>query len=182
MNRRTMLKTSLAAGAALTTALAHADERKAKGAKTTFLHACMTLPYNKFPLQRALEGIKSAGYKHVAWGTSHTEEGGEQGRRTIHVGEDDEQRARHEDVAGQHHELARHARPEEHLRGPDVGRGGGCVATDDQPRAHEELGEDPGGDDREVPDARCPGEDRPSPVVPAHPNAARYPRGHPPGL
>ena len=43
---------------------------------TEFQIACMTLPYSKFPLQRALEGIKSAGYKYVAWGTSHTEADG----------------------------------------------------------------------------------------------------------
>jgi sugar phosphate isomerase/epimerase len=35
----------------------------------------MTLPYSAFPLQRALEGIKAAGYRYVAWGTSHREEG-----------------------------------------------------------------------------------------------------------
>jgi len=52
-----------------------ADEAKAK---TDFQVACMTLPYSKFPLQRALEGIKSAGYQHVAWGTSHQESGGRQ--------------------------------------------------------------------------------------------------------
>jgi sugar phosphate isomerase/epimerase len=31
----------------------------------------MTLPYSAFPLERALTGIKSAGYRYVAWGTSH---------------------------------------------------------------------------------------------------------------
>jgi sugar phosphate isomerase/epimerase len=36
----------------------------------------MTLPYSQFPLDRALAGIKAAGYQHVAWGTSHREEGG----------------------------------------------------------------------------------------------------------
>ena len=36
----------------------------------------MTLPYSAFPLQRALTGIKSAGYQYVAWGTSHKEEDG----------------------------------------------------------------------------------------------------------
>jgi sugar phosphate isomerase/epimerase len=33
----------------------------------------MTLPYSRFPLQRALEGIKAAGYRYVAWGTTHNE-------------------------------------------------------------------------------------------------------------
>lgn len=46
-----------------------APERK----PTQFQIACMTLPYSQFPLQRALAGIKGAGYKYVAWGTSHRE-------------------------------------------------------------------------------------------------------------
>jgi sugar phosphate isomerase/epimerase len=33
----------------------------------------MTLPYSRFPLQRALQGLKAAGYSFVAWGTSHNE-------------------------------------------------------------------------------------------------------------
>jgi len=40
---------------------------------TEFQIACMTLPYSQFSLQRALMGIKSAGYEYVAWGTSHNE-------------------------------------------------------------------------------------------------------------
>jgi sugar phosphate isomerase/epimerase len=36
----------------------------------------MTLPYSQFSLERALSGIRSAGYEYVAWGTSHKEEGG----------------------------------------------------------------------------------------------------------
>ncbi|HYE98060.1 MAG TPA: TIM barrel protein [Planctomycetota bacterium] len=38
---------------------------------TRFQVACMTLPYSAFPLERALEGIRGAGYRYVAWGTSH---------------------------------------------------------------------------------------------------------------
>ncbi len=38
----------------------------------------MTLPYSQFPLQRALEGIASAGFKFVAWGTTHRDETGKQ--------------------------------------------------------------------------------------------------------
>jgi len=45
----------------------------AEPGKTQFQIACMTLPYSRFPLQRALTGIKSAGYRYVAWGTSHQE-------------------------------------------------------------------------------------------------------------
>ena len=39
--------------------------------KTEFQIACMTLPYAQFPLERALGGIQSAGYRFVAWGTTH---------------------------------------------------------------------------------------------------------------
>lgn len=46
-----------------------------KRESTKFLIACMTLPYSQFPLQRALEGIQSAGYRYVAWGTRHKESG-----------------------------------------------------------------------------------------------------------
>jgi len=38
----------------------------------------MTLPYSAFPLERALTGIKAAGYRYVAWGTKHREDNGEQ--------------------------------------------------------------------------------------------------------
>jgi sugar phosphate isomerase/epimerase len=43
---------------------------------TKFQLACMTLPYAEFPLRRALQGIKSAGYEFVAWGTTHRESAG----------------------------------------------------------------------------------------------------------
>jgi sugar phosphate isomerase/epimerase len=35
----------------------------------------MTLPYSQFTLERALSGIRGAGYRYVAWGTTHREEG-----------------------------------------------------------------------------------------------------------
>ncbi|MDR9365563.1 MAG: sugar phosphate isomerase/epimerase [Balneolaceae bacterium] len=44
---------------------------------TQFIHACMTLAYRNFPLERALQGIKKAGYNYVAWGTRHRNENGE---------------------------------------------------------------------------------------------------------
>ena len=58
---------------------------------TRFQIACMTLPYSQFPLQRALTGIRGAGYRYVAWGTTHREEGGKQvpvlaGRRPAGAG------------------------------------------------------------------------------------------------
>ncbi len=72
LTRRSLMQ--LAAGAAMAGSLKPllADgppERKA----TEFQLACMTLPYSQFPFRRALAGIKSAGYKFVAWGTSHQE-------------------------------------------------------------------------------------------------------------
>lgn len=48
-----------------------ADQKEAQ--PTDFQIACMTLPYSRFPLKRALTGIKTAGYRFVAWGTSHRE-------------------------------------------------------------------------------------------------------------
>ena len=42
---------------------------------TRFQIACMTLPYARFPFQRALSGLKSAGYSYVAWGTTHLDGG-----------------------------------------------------------------------------------------------------------
>jgi sugar phosphate isomerase/epimerase len=50
----------------------------AAGAKqlTRFQIACMTLPYSPFPLERALRGIQRAGYRYVAWGTTHREADG----------------------------------------------------------------------------------------------------------
>jgi sugar phosphate isomerase/epimerase len=44
-------------------------------APTQFQIACMTLPYSAFPLDRALTGLQSAGYRYVAWGTTHRETG-----------------------------------------------------------------------------------------------------------
>jgi sugar phosphate isomerase/epimerase len=63
------------ASLALPAVLRSADPPKPTKPPTKFLIACMTLPYSQFPLQRALTGIKAAGYAHVAWGTSHKEEG-----------------------------------------------------------------------------------------------------------
>lgn len=52
---------------------------KPPGEPTRFQIACMTLPYNQYPLQRALSGIQAAGYEYIAWGTSHKEEGDSRG-------------------------------------------------------------------------------------------------------
>jgi sugar phosphate isomerase/epimerase len=53
-----------------------ARTQKERGKPTAFQIACMTLPYSQFPLERALAGIKAAGYRYVAWGTTHKEGGG----------------------------------------------------------------------------------------------------------
>jgi sugar phosphate isomerase/epimerase len=44
---------------------------------TKFQIACMTLPYADHPLDRALRGIQNAGFRHVAWGTTHLETDGQ---------------------------------------------------------------------------------------------------------
>jgi sugar phosphate isomerase/epimerase len=46
-----------------------------ENAPTKFQIACMTLPYSDFPLERALRGLREAGYRYVAWGTTHREAG-----------------------------------------------------------------------------------------------------------
>lgn len=77
--RRSLLR--MAAGGLAGTGLARnvgwaAASTGEGGEPTKFQIACMTLPYAQFPLQRALRGIKSAGYRFVAWGTSHRETAG----------------------------------------------------------------------------------------------------------
>ncbi len=79
VNRRSFVKLGAAAiPAAALGKLGPASRATAaqQGKPTDFQIACMTLPYAAFPLQRALSGIKAAGYRHVAWGTSHQEPGG----------------------------------------------------------------------------------------------------------
>lgn len=43
----------------------------AQSKPTRFQLGCMTLPYSAFTFERALTGIKSAGYEYVAWGVTH---------------------------------------------------------------------------------------------------------------
>jgi sugar phosphate isomerase/epimerase len=78
-DRRFFLRTSAAGAAGLLlgdASLRAADEVAPKGKATKFQIACMTLPYSQFPLERALTGIQSAGYKYVAWGVNHKEADG----------------------------------------------------------------------------------------------------------
>lgn len=91
LDRRSFLKNSTLAVGALATGAFTSGSSPVRDASLTqsvltdnkkkqptrFLHACMTLPYRYFPLERALTGIKSAGYEYVAWGTQHREEDGE---------------------------------------------------------------------------------------------------------
>jgi len=64
MTRRGLLQ----AGAA---GFASAAMQTAAAGPTEFQIACMTLPYAAFPFERALKGIASAGYRHVAWGLGY---------------------------------------------------------------------------------------------------------------
>jgi sugar phosphate isomerase/epimerase len=73
MDRRAFLATGTTAAVALRGLALN----PLKPAPTRFQIACMTLPYAQFPLARALQGIQSAGYRHVAWGTSHQEASGQ---------------------------------------------------------------------------------------------------------
>jgi sugar phosphate isomerase/epimerase len=79
LSRRDLLRTTTAnlAGAAIVGLAGPITASAIQNPKPTdFQIACMTLPYSQFPLMRALNGIKSAGYEFVAWGTSHRETSG----------------------------------------------------------------------------------------------------------
>lgn len=81
-SRRTFLHAGAAALSASTLSAAtpsRAGEQapETRGQPTEFQIACMTLPYSRFPLGRALSGIQSAGYRYVAWGTQHVEADGQ---------------------------------------------------------------------------------------------------------
>lgn len=68
LSRRRFLGASVAALATSPTWL-QAQSKEPTG----FQLACMTLPYGQFPLKRALQGIRAAGFDYVAWGTTHRE-------------------------------------------------------------------------------------------------------------
>jgi sugar phosphate isomerase/epimerase len=79
LSRRDLLRLGVAGAASLSVANMVGSRvlRAAEAGKPTqFQIACMTLPYSAFPLERALQGIKTAGYQYVAWGTTHQETGG----------------------------------------------------------------------------------------------------------
>src|SRR5262245_41169919 len=80
LTRRKFIATAAVGASALAlSATATAQERQpAKPERrdpTRFQIACMTLPYSQHPLERALQGLRTAGYAFVAWGTSHREDG-----------------------------------------------------------------------------------------------------------
>jgi sugar phosphate isomerase/epimerase len=74
MDRRGWFRTAAAglAGLAAAATSRAAERDRDPSTKTQFQIACMTLPYARFPLERALSGLQSAGYRYVAWGTNHT--------------------------------------------------------------------------------------------------------------
>mgnify|MGYP001169386013 FL=1 len=74
-DRRSFLRTTGLAGTMALAQRASSKVEEVKPRLTDFQIACMTLPYSKLPLERALKGIKGAGYEYVAWGTSHDETG-----------------------------------------------------------------------------------------------------------
>lgn len=83
MTRRTFLRSAFAIGAVSVQTSMSANPQVwgadtnakplAERKPTVFQHACMTLPYSSFPLERALTGIQSAGFRFVAWGVDHRE-------------------------------------------------------------------------------------------------------------
>ncbi len=79
MDRRRFLQVGTVAWLGLSApVVARSGDRAAaaSGKPTQFQVACMTLPYAAFPLMRALTGLQTAGYRFVAWGTNHKENGG----------------------------------------------------------------------------------------------------------
>src|SRR3989442_4059612 len=81
LDRRYVLRLGLAGLTGLGLAVprnsrAGAEEPADKKSATKFQIACMTLPYAAFPLERALTGLKDAGFRCIAWGTTHAEADG----------------------------------------------------------------------------------------------------------
>jgi sugar phosphate isomerase/epimerase len=69
LDRRSFL--CACAAASVAAAQAPASDRK----PTQFQIACMTLPYQNYSFERALTGLKGAGYRYVAWYLNHKEDG-----------------------------------------------------------------------------------------------------------
>jgi sugar phosphate isomerase/epimerase len=75
LSRRTFIHWASCGAVALTSTAGTAAVPEEERRPTRFQIACMTLPYSQFPLQRALTGLRNAGYRHVAWGTTHRQDG-----------------------------------------------------------------------------------------------------------
>lgn len=90
VDRRHFLQASAAGllAAAVPLRAEQADKPKIdKGKPTQFQIACMTLPYSAYPFERALTGLKAAGYKYVAWYNSHAVEAGDKKRVAVLPGD-----------------------------------------------------------------------------------------------
>jgi sugar phosphate isomerase/epimerase len=72
LDRREFLRLGAAGLSSVALRGAWGQEEKAF---TRFQVGCTTLPYGNFPLDRALKGIQSAGFKYVALYTHHKEDG-----------------------------------------------------------------------------------------------------------
>lgn len=78
ISRRTIMAGAVTALASVSVRQANSSPTSLDSRKpTVFQHACMTLPYSNFPLERALTGIKAAGFRYVAWGVKHRHANGE---------------------------------------------------------------------------------------------------------
>src|SRR5580765_5033383 len=75
-DRRQFIRAGLCTLGAARFAPGVAGQPAARGEPTQFQIACMPLPYSAFPLARALSGLKSAGYRYIAWGNNHRESDG----------------------------------------------------------------------------------------------------------
>jgi hypothetical protein len=75
----------------------------------------------------------------------------------VDAAEDDEQRPRQGDHAGEHHQLVDQAGTEQRLVGRDALGGGGPVPVHDQPALDEEQRQERGHDDRQVQEPCEPG-------------------------
>src|SRR5262245_39892359 len=77
LRREFLASTAALAGAAIARAQQPQPAQPPAGERrpTQFQIACMTIVYSRFPLERALVGLQTAGYRYCAWGTDHMEEG-----------------------------------------------------------------------------------------------------------
>ena len=70
VSRRELL-TTVAGAVAAGMALSEAPGAPGGSARTNFQIGCMTLPFSAFPFPDAIQAIRRAGNRYVAWGTRH---------------------------------------------------------------------------------------------------------------